>query len=46
MPVGVTYAAGPKVDSVLLLAVLEPTSTLLLEYCRSVELVKVSVDIV
>lgn len=43
---GGTYAAGPKVDSVLLLAVLEPTSTLFLEDGGGVELVKVGVDVV
>lgn len=43
---GFTYAARPQVDAVLDLAVLEPTSAVLLEDGGLVELVEVSVDVV
>lgn len=42
----VTYTSRPEVDSVLDLAVLEPTTAFLLEDCRVVELVEVCVDVV
>ena len=41
-----THTSRPEIDPILDLAVLEPTSTFLLEHCRLVELIKVSVDII